>query len=76
MAKDSGLVAEIGSQYVTIAPDGRITSAVQREKNDELGIADMIADTWKYSYYYRDNTAFYGVKSDKSREKLVDFVNS
>ena len=76
MAKDSGLVAEIGSQYVTIAPDGRITSAVQREKNDELGIADMIADTWKYSYYYRDNTAFYGVKSDKSREKLVDFANS
>lgn len=76
MAKDSGLVAEIGSQYVTIAPDGRITSVVQREKNDELGIADMIADTWKYSYYYRDNTAFYGVKSDKSREKLVDFANS
>ena len=76
MAKDSGLVAEIGSQYVTIAPNGRITSAVQREKNDELGIADMIADTWKYSYYYRDNTAFYGVKSDKSREKLVDFANS
>ena len=76
MAKDSGLVAEIGSQYVTIAPDGRITSAVQREKNDELSIADMIADTWKYSYYYRDNTAFYGVKSDKSREKLIDFANS
>ena len=76
VAKDSGFVTEIGSQYVTIAPDGRITSAVQREKNDELGIADMIADTWKYSYYYRDNTAFYGVKSDKSREKLVDFANS
>lgn len=76
MAKDSGLVAEIGSQYVTIAPDGRITSAVQREKNDELGITELIDDTEKYSYYYNDNTAFYGVKSDKSREKLVDFANS
>ena len=76
MAKDSGLVAEIGSQYVTIAPDGRITSAVQREKNDELGITELIDDTAKYSYYYNDNTAFYGVKPDKSREKLIDFANS
>lgn len=76
MAKDSGLVAEIGSQYVTIAPDGRMTGAAPREKDDELGIVDMIENTGKYSYYYNDNTAFYGVKSDKSREKLIDFANS
>ena len=76
VAKDSGFVTEIGSQYVTIAADGKITGAVQREKNDELGIAELINDTEKYSYYYCDNTAFYGVKSDKSRDKLVDYANS
>ncbi len=76
VAKDSGFVTEIGSQYVTIAADGKITGAIQREKYDELDIADMIADKENYSYYYHDNTAFYGVKSDKSREKLIDFANS
>ena len=76
MAKDNGFVAEIGAQYVTIAPDGKLTGAALREKDDELGIVDMIENTGKYSYYYNDNTAFYGVKSDKSREKLIDFANS
>lgn len=76
VAKDSGFVTEIGSQYVTIAADGKITGAVQREKDDEFGIVDMIENTEKYSYYYCDNTAFYGVKSDKSRDKLVDYANS
>lgn len=76
MAKDSGFVAGISAQYVTIASDGRMTGAALREKDDELGIVDMIENTGKYSYYYNDNTAFYGVKSDKSREKLIDFANS
>ena len=76
MAKDNGFVAEIGAQYVTIAPDGKMTGAALREKDDELGIVDMIENTGKYSYYYNDNTAFYGVKSDKSRDKLVDYANS
>ncbi len=76
MAKDNGFVAEIGAQYVTITPDGKLTGAALREKDDELGIVDMIENTEKYSYYYNDNTAFYGVKPDKSREKLIDFANS
>ena len=76
MAKDGDFVAEIGAQYVTIAPDGKITGAIQREKYDELDIADMIADKENYSYYYHDNTALYGVKPDKSRDKLIVFANS
>lgn len=75
IGRDGGLVIAVAMEYVVIDESGNITDTVSFEKNEEHTIAELVKGG-RYSYYYSDNTAYYGVKSDNSIVKLVDFANS
>ena len=75
IGKDGGLVFAVGMEYVVIDESGKITDTVSFDKNDEHNVAELV-NGGRYAYYYSDNIAYYGVNSDNSIVRLVDFANS
>ncbi len=70
-AGENRLILDIDSIFLLIDTEGNVIGTLTEETAN-----DYIESTNGYIRYYVENNGYYGIKSDKTTEKLIDFTDS
>ena len=70
-AGENRLILDIDSIFLLIDTEGNVIETLTEETAN-----DYIESANGYIRYYVENNGYYGIKSDKTTEKLIDFTDS
>lgn len=70
-AGENRLILGIDSTFLLIDTEGNVIETLTEETAD-----DYMESTNGYIRHYVENNSYYGIKSDKTTEKLIDFTDS